>query len=710
MAQIVNISQSTASAEIIMGEHALAYQTRLSHLSADELNTVVSEACDILSHCTPVGEVGGITNLAVGYVQSGKTMSFTMLTALAADNGYKVIIYLTGTKINLQDQTSERLKKDLNLHNSDTNEYVMIDTLDVRRMKAFLKFEESVLLIPIMKHPKHISDLVHLLNDSSVSTLLANKGVLIIDDEADQASLNTFAFKNSKKEDWESSDLSKTYEAIAELKKSISSHSYIQYTATPQSLLLIDEHDILSPTYHTVLTPGKGYIGGRYFFKEHIDEHVRLIPEDEVDTKKNRLTECPDTLIKALHFFILSVIYKVIIKNEEPYLSMMVHIDGQQETNEKYYNWIDEYLSDCLDIYEDPIGKKQLILEFNEAYNDLNYTVSDLPSISTLFTYFEKALLFTKTHLLQSGAENNVNWNECKGHVLVGANMLNRGFTIEKLSTTFMPRTNKSIANADTIEQRCRFFGYKKNYIDVCRIYLSDKALCEFSQYVEHEEILRNTLKACSTLREYKEIAETLILSNLLKPTRQNVLSQKYVRENLAGWKQFRTADFTISNLRLLKDFVARYASMFELAEQYDSEARNHRYVDLTINEAIEWLSKFASYDAILRDRKTSTIQYLKYIQNITPGYKVRFYQMSYQHIRERKLDHEDKPINMQIGHSPDWSYPGDAAFKLDDVITIQLYHIKIKDPQLRIKYNNIETCNLAIYYPEGVSFSYVEF
>ena len=437
---------------------------------------------------------------------------------------------------------------------------------------------------------------------------------------------------------------------------------------------------------------------------------MRLIPEDEVDTRTNRLTECPESLIEALQFFVLSLIYKVIIKNDEPYLSMMVHIDGQQETNEKYHNWINEYLSDWFDIYDDPVGRRQLITEFNTAYVDLSKTVCELPSLTDLFDHFEKALLFTQTHLLQSGAENNVNWHECKGHILVGANMLNRGFTIERLSTTFMPRTNKSTANADTIEQRCRFFGYKKNYIEVCRIYLSDKALEEFTQYVEHEEILRNTLKSCNTLSEYKSIAETLILSKLLKPTRQNVLSKKYVRENLAGWKQFRTADFTTSNLQLLKDFSTQYADEFQLSKIYDSEARNHRYVDLSIEEAINWLSRFASYDAILRDRKSSTIQYLKYIQGINPDYKVRFYQMSYQQVRERKLDHEDKPINMQIGHSPNWSYPGDANFKLDDVITIQLYHVKIKDPQLRIKYNNKETCNLAIHYPEGVSFSYVEF
>ena len=77
--------------------------------------------------------------------------------------------------------------------------------------------------------------------------------------------------------------------------------------------------------------------------------------------------------------------------------------------------------------------------------------------------------LYFQVHLLQSNADNDVDWDDVttKGHILVGANMLNRGFTVEKLSTTFMPRTNLATATADTIEQRCRFFGYKMKYIDV---------------------------------------------------------------------------------------------------------------------------------------------------------------------------------------------------------------------------------------------------
>jgi len=73
------------------------------------------ETVDILAHCNPHDAVTNdeTTHLVVGYVQSGKTMSFTALTALAHDNDYRVVVYLAGTKINLINQTSERLEKDL---------------------------------------------------------------------------------------------------------------------------------------------------------------------------------------------------------------------------------------------------------------------------------------------------------------------------------------------------------------------------------------------------------------------------------------------------------------------------------------------------------------------------------------------------------------------------------------------------------------------
>jgi hypothetical protein len=450
-----------------------------------------------------------------------------------------------------------------------------------------------------------------------------------------------------------------------------------------------------------------------HFFVDNFRNHIRIIPEEEIETKKNVLDEIPLSLLSSLKFFLLSVVYKVVIQNEESYLSMMVHIDDTQDSNRKYFDWINSVLEEYNSIIDDVVSRDYLYNEFEDVYNDLLKTSKNVPSLSELLDYLSEALMYFQVHLLQSNADNDVDWDDVmtKGHILVGANMLNRGFTVEKLSTTFMPRTNSTIATADTIEHRCRFFGYKMKYIDVCRIYVSQKACDEFTDYVEHEEILRNALKHSKNLKEYKEQIGTLIISQALKPTRKNILSSdKYVRDNLFGWKQFRTTDFLDENLNVLEDFVNQYKNDFILDRHFNSPARNHRYIDLPVDKAIFWLSKFSYYDIFLRDRRSSTIQYLRYIEENQKDYKVRFYHMAYEMIRDRKLEDDSKPINLQMGHSRDGIYPGDAYFKSDDILTVQLYHIRLEDTQLRMRYNGKQTCAMAIHYPEGVSFSYIQY
>lgn len=102
-------------------------------------------------------------------------------------------------------------------------------------------------------------------NSMQLKQTLGKAGVLIIDD-GDQASLNGYAYKNSKSEEWEDDEYTTTYSSIMKLKGALANHSYIQYTATPQGPLLISIMDLLSPKHHTVLTPGKTYTGGKTFF------------------------------------------------------------------------------------------------------------------------------------------------------------------------------------------------------------------------------------------------------------------------------------------------------------------------------------------------------------------------------------------------------------------------------------------------------------
>lgn len=696
---------------VSVGEHTLDYMSRLK-ISDDGKRVVCNEASEILSHCIAPKTLGTITNLAVGYVQSGKTMSFTMLTALAADNGYKVVIYLTGTKTNLQDQTANRLKKDLNIQAAHQPAYrIFEDFSDLRSIKMFLSHPDIVLLFPILKHYKHINALADVFLDSNIRAALSNNGVLIIDDEADQASLNTYAYANTKKEDWEEEDISQTYAAIIRLKRLLACHSYIQYTATPQSLLMIDTNDVLSPTYHTVLTPGDGYTGGKFFFVDNGGLYIRTIPPEEVETRDNYISDCPESLIFALRQFLLSVCYKVLYKQDEEFLSMMVHIDGLQASNTKYKDWVDYHLSAWYDLSRDSFAINLFMEEWRDSYNDLLKTAPEMPSLETLFSFMSLGLLYTQTHLVQSGAESTVDWDNAKGHILFGANMLNRGFTIEKLSMTFMPRTNSTVATADTIEQRCRFFGYKSNYTDVCRIYVSQKAREEFTEYVEHEEMLRAALQSCPnhTLKEYKATAKTMLMSGKLKPTRRNILSDKYVRSQLFGWKQFRTADFLAENLNVYNRMISSYKEHFVNSQQYGSPDRNHKYVDISVEDAIYWLSQFQYYDFELRMRKQATIQYLEYMKEQNPHYPVRVYQIAYASVRRRKLDDNDKPITLHMGYADNGSYPGDSAFR-GNTVTIQLHHIRIDDRQCRLNIDGAETCNIAISYPDDVTVSYYSY
>ncbi len=132
----------------------------------------------------------------VGYVQSGKTLSFETVIALARDNGFGMVIVLAGTKNNLLDQSEERLKKDFGIDDGDDHWYHLHNpTLAVKgqiesRLTAWRKKPtKKALLITVLKHGGHLEKLASVFKGLALNTV----PTLIIDDESDQASLNTKA-------------------------------------------------------------------------------------------------------------------------------------------------------------------------------------------------------------------------------------------------------------------------------------------------------------------------------------------------------------------------------------------------------------------------------------------------------------------------------------------------------------------------------------
>lgn len=117
---------------------------------------------------------------------------------------------------------------------------------DVQRISNEFKITtKPTILITVLKKDIHIGHLSEIFQTAAIKNVLRNQGVMIIDDEADQASLNGYAFKNSKSDDWGEDEFTATYKSILALKAALPNHSYIQYTATPQGPLLISILDLL---------------------------------------------------------------------------------------------------------------------------------------------------------------------------------------------------------------------------------------------------------------------------------------------------------------------------------------------------------------------------------------------------------------------------------------------------------------------------------
>ena len=160
----------------------------------------LKESAEILSMCgNPSKKKNSSTGLVFGYVQSGKTLSFTSLLALAKDNGYRLAIILAGTKTNLRNQTTDRLKKDLNIYSP--KDYKVLNSPDIANndhieIKNSLNLvKKPFIILSIMKNYTSINKITAIFNHTDFDNSISGKPILIIDDEADQASLNTFAKK-----------------------------------------------------------------------------------------------------------------------------------------------------------------------------------------------------------------------------------------------------------------------------------------------------------------------------------------------------------------------------------------------------------------------------------------------------------------------------------------------------------------------------------
>jgi hypothetical protein len=658
--------------------------------------SVRDSAVEILSKGVPPAESAGQqTALVVGYVQSGKTMSFETVAALARDNAFQIVIVVAGTSNPLFNQSTGRLRRDLRLDDErrerrwihfrnpggdDATIAPIRDVLDEWRDAATPEEYKRTILITVLKNHRRLQSLADLLRQLN----LQGVPVLIIDDEADQASLNTQVVQGQE---------STTYRWLMAVRQTLTNHTYLQYTATPQAPLLINIIDALSPNFVQVLEPGTEYVGGQEFFGQN-QSYVRMIPPQEVPTTTNPLAEPPDTLLEALRVYMVGVTAGLRESGNRGNRSMLVHPSHRTAQHQEFYGWVRDIFEQwkrVLSLPDTDLDKQELLEEFMEAHGDLAHTVgAALPPFDELVPQFRYAFLNTRVLEVNAreGETPQVDWRSMYGWIVVGGQAMDRGFTVEGLIVTYMPR-GVGVGNADTVQQRARFFGYKRRYLGYCRVYLEQGTLTAFQNYVTHEEDIRGQLlEFQETGRPLNEWKRAFLLDGRLRPCRQNVVQFDYVQGRFSNdWVSPRVvlaSDEVIeANRRIVDDFVRAHDWRDDIGHAQRTDAQRHLVSDnVPLRAVIETLLAAVRITGVTdSQRNTGMLLQLARALEDDPSEMCRIYRMSGGARRQRGVDDSGEVANLYQGEFPVFPrdqrgnvYPGDRAIRDDENVSVQIH------------------------------------
>jgi hypothetical protein len=441
--------------------------------------------------------------LIYGLVQSGKTGVLTVTGAMGADEGYRTIIILTSDIDPLYEQTLGRAQE----------AFPGIDILgkkDIRDPDAFLqRIKVGTCAIVVTKNSSLLKALIENFKKGRVRGLTC----LIIDDEADQASLNTKA----RREDGSRSAIN---ERIGELRAFFHKNTYLQVTATPQALFLQEGAHAFRPKFTVLSHPGADYVGGDDFFSDDsllVSEfELRDITVLAPGAQPNPTATIPDSLIRALDTFMIGATFKRIAEADQN-CAFLCHVSTKTSDHDHIVDLLRKYKNDLSKLLKDRNPK--IIKRLQDAYDDLAATHKALAKSN--FDDLLEAIEFFSPGIavkLVNGETDEDVAVRSPYNLFVGGNKLGRGVTIKNLLVSYYGR-NPRTPQADTVLQHARMYGYRRKDLGLLRLFLPNELHVVFRAINRMERGLRELIAARPT-EEFRGI----YLEGGLQPTRKNVL------------------------------------------------------------------------------------------------------------------------------------------------------------------------------------------
>jgi len=482
--------------------------------------------------------------LVLGDIQSGKTANYTGLINKAVDAGFKMIIVLAGLTNDLRYQTQMRLDKEfigkITKDNQESGNAIGVGLInapiDKFRIQSFTYSDETTVagdfkkitsMIPIdndmpptlLVVKKNSSVLKNVINYISKNAKLSSGKIdipiLIIDDEVDQASVNTKSGNSIE----EATTINRYIRTILSL---LNKYSYIGYTATPFANVFIntdyeneEDKDIYPDDFIISIPTPRNYSGIREFFGNiNKDEEEDNLPDliIEVDDEeeilnflKSENSKIPESMVDALMHFIVSSAVKR-SRGILEHNTMLIHISSRKYPANKLKPLVEDFVSNMHRLYKYDKKEKLRYRDYwfsnlkiqSEAYKKVESDDIWEEIDNEIYNVFE--MLKGQIVVLNSDSLDYIDYESTKQgqHIAIGGNKLSRGLTLEGLITSYYFRRTSAF---DTLLQMGRWFGYRKGWIDLCRIYTSNGIKNDFLNVADAVEAFKQNILEMNHMR-----------------------------------------------------------------------------------------------------------------------------------------------------------------------------------------------------------------
>jgi len=479
-------------------------QTQIAN--AEEVKDIKETAEEVVSKwVNPLSGGKEETNgLIYGLIQSGKTGVLTVTGAMGADEGYRTIIILTSDIDPLYQQTLGRVQE----------AFPGIDIIgkkDFRDADAFIqRINGETCAIVTSKNSGLLKTLIENFKKGRVRGL----SCLIIDDEADQASLNT----RERRADGTRSAIN---DRLFELRGFFEKNTYLQVTATPQALFLQTPGHDFRPKFTVLSHPGSEYVGGDDFFGDE-SNLVREFDLNDITTlapgpQPTPMLEIPKSLLRALDTFMIGATFKR-TKEVDQNCAFLCHVSTRTDDHKHIVDLLRKYKTDLAAGVK---GNNQaMVNRLKAAYDDLASTHEGLRQVK-FEVLVEYVGFFSPgiTVKLVNGETDEDVAVKSPYNLFVGGNKLGRGVTIKNLLVSYYGRHPKK-PQADTVLQHARMYGYRRKDFGLLRLFLPRELHIVFKAINKMERGLRNLI-ARNPTEEFRGV----YVESGLNPTRKNILA-----------------------------------------------------------------------------------------------------------------------------------------------------------------------------------------